>query len=200
MSVKTFMKKKKKLVEPKDYVIMDATDTNKGELEKFSNVVHLENFSPSNKLIKAKSQNDVDYDLFDIEKMEKKFFKGKGFRTSCLACVNALVENRNINVFIVVKGKVFKYYGETLAKKMRKLFNVDFDFVRTFKKWDDDKKYLKKDLDNSELDELREKLRKLEKEIVDKSNDDDKKKKKKKKKKDKKKKKKDKDLFGLFSD
>lgn len=180
MSLKTFMKYKKKLVEAKDYVIMDATDDDKGELDKFSNVVHLNEFAPPSKLIKAKAQDDENYELFAIEKMEKKFFKGKGFRTSCLACVNGILENRNINIFIIVKGKVFKHYGAVLVKKIRKMFNVDFDFIYTFKDWDDDKKYLKKDLSAGEMDELKEKLRKLEKEL-DHKNDKDKKKKKKKK-------------------
>lgn len=178
------MKLKKKLVENKDYVIMDATEDESGGMSQFSNVVTLDNLNPPSKLVKLRDEgDDEEFDVLKIEKLEDKFFKGKGFVSGCLACVGGILDSKNINIFIVVRNKVYKYYGKLMVKKFAKIFGVDFDFVFLFKDYDDMKKMLRKDLSSSDLDDLKSQLKKLEKKLNDSS---DKKKKKKKKKKDKK--------------
>jgi hypothetical protein len=186
------MKYKKKLVEPKDYVIANGTEDESGNLAQFSNVVTMDGFNPPSKLVKAKSESDEDFDVFSVEKLEKKYFKGQGFITVCMSCVGVMLEdrNKNINVFVVIRNKVFKYYSKAIVKKFSKLFDVNFDFVYVFKEYDDMKKLLRKDLTSDQLDDLKSRLHKLEHGMTDKKKDN---KKKDDKKKDKHKKDKDKD-------
>lgn len=165
MSEKQFKKNAKKLVEPKDYIICDATDDENGSLTKYSNVVSMHNMNPTPKLVKVKLQKDFDsIDEYKVEKMEKKFFKSKGFITSSMACVKGLLDQDcSINMFIVMRNKAYKVYGKKFAKRIKKLFDVEFDFIFTFEDYLDNKKIIKKDLQPKFAKQLTKSLSRLEK-------------------------------------
>lgn len=196
MSKKQFLKEKKKLVEPKDYLIVDATDDDDAELSgKYSNVTVIEAFNPPGTLVKLQEGKDDVFDLSKVEKLEKKFFKGKAFIAATMAITKGML-TKDCNIFIVLRNKAYKYYGKAIKKRMEKLFNVDIKFIGLFSDIEDSKKILLKELSDSNKDKLVTRLLELEtknetsllkdkdeKKKKKKNKDDDSKKKKKKKKK-----------------
>jgi len=167
MSLKQFMKKKKKLAEAKDYIILDSTDSDAGDLKKFSGVITVDGFAPPKKLITEKEKEDaaIELDIFKLEKIEKKYFKSKEFRNAAMGAVKALIEaDRPFNVFVVIKNKAYKNFGDKIVKRIKKTFDINSDFVYSFDDLEGNKKLLKKDIKKETIGALRDRLNKLEKE------------------------------------
>lgn len=197
MSEKQFLKDKKKLVVPKDYIIVNSTNDDRSELTKFNMCTTVDAFDPPEKLIRLIEKNDDD-DLFDMDKLKKiedKFFKGEDFIQSAMAVTKGVID-KNINAFIILRNKKYKLYGKKIKKAIQKVFKAaDVEFVHLYKDFSDNKKELSTKLSSSQISELRDALEDLEKKLSkkSKSKDSDKKKDKKKDKDKDKKKKKDKD-------
>lgn len=209
MTEKQFLKNKKKLVEPKDYVIGDCTDDASGDLTKFSNTISLDGLKPPSGLVKLLSKGDVDgIDPKKIEKLEKRFFKGSEFRNTMVGLLSAFAKpGYDKNYFIVFKKKDFEVCGKVIMKTIKKSIECDEDVIFTFEDVKENKKILRKNLTNSARNQLNESIKKLIKKLekdFDEDEDNSKKKKdkdKKNKDKDKKKKKKKKkDKYLLFDD
>jgi hypothetical protein len=167
MSVKQWAKNKKKLVIPKDYIIFDATEDDDARMSAFTNVITMDSMNPPVKLVKLAASHDsddiIDYDK--IEKLEKEFFRGLNLRKAIMATVAGLLENRDINIFIVMRNKAFKYYKQKMRKAFEKTIPVDFTFVEIFKgDYEDNKKSLKYTFSDDELYQLKKVLREKEKE------------------------------------
>ena len=168
MSAKQWSKSKKKLVIPKDYIIVDATDDDDARMNAFTNVITLDAMNPPSKLVKLASDEKDTSDIIDydkIEKLEKEFFKGRRLREAIMATIACVVENHNINIFIVMRNKAFKCYKNKMKKAFQKVIPVDFDFVEVYSgDVSEHKKSLKYTMDEEEIHELKRILKKREKE------------------------------------
>lgn len=167
MPIKTWKEYKKKLVSAKDYIIFDGTEDDDAYMSRFTNTVTMDGFNPPRKIVKAAEQrfddDIIDYDK--IEELENKFFKGLTFKNSVVATVAGIIENGDINIFIVLKNKVYKMYKKKYTKAFNKMFPASFDFVYLVDDFSDIKPYLKDNLSRDELSELRNLLKKQEKEL-----------------------------------
>ena len=182
MSIKQWNKDKKKLVKPKDYLIIDATEDSDAKMNAYSNCVTVDSLNPPVKLVKKLSKGNIDNDdILDykkIEKLEKSFFRGHELRKSIMAIVAGIVEGDDKNIFIVLRNKVFKLYKNKMKKTFEKLFDVDFKFITIYSGDPDDcKKELRKTFTDTEIRKLKKALKEREDEAIK----DYKKKKKKKK-------------------
>lgn len=152
MSEKQFMKNKKKLIKVKDYMICDCSD---GKiLNKFNNSIAMEELNPPKTLIKMREANDRDYDYFRSEKLENKFFKGSGFQRSTMGVVKCLEVKGDINVFVILTNKGYKYFRKDIVKQMRRLINTERDFVYTFSDLRDNQRLLDHDYSDRYLDDI----------------------------------------------
>lgn len=138
LPLKFFDKNKKKLVEEKDYFLLDGTDSDDGDLHKFTNHINLEGIAPPPKLVKAQSKSGDDFEVamsvFKIEEIEDKYFNSKEFKVAMLTTVKALVGSEgDMNVFVVMSNKAYKIYGEKIAKRINKVFDIGFNFCFTKK-------------------------------------------------------------------
>ena len=167
MSAKQWSKNKKKLVIPKDYIIFDATDDDDAKMSSYTNCVTMDAFNPPVKLVKlvADEESTDIIDIDKLEKLEKNFFKGLSLRSAMMATVSGIIQNGDINIFIVMRNKAFKYYRKKMKKMFEKLFPVDFEFIEIFSgEISDHKKSLKVGFNSYEVSELSKWLKKREKE------------------------------------
>lgn len=195
---KDFLRNKKKLVEPKDYMIFDATDDATGELAKFTNCVSVAGLKMPKTLIKLaqklKDDRDFDFDsinITEVEKREKKFFKTIDF-LKAVDQIFAFQHHVDHNVFVVFANSDFKAYEDRIVKRFRKIAGDASDIIFTMDDIDDSSKILRKGLSYSDISALKDSMTKIEKQIreYDDEKNDRSAKKKSKKDKDKKKKKK----------
>jgi hypothetical protein len=183
LSLKYWDKNKKKLVEPKDYIVLDATDDGEARLSSFTNVVAMDNFAIPVKLLKYSEElNEIEDDFIDLDRMqdmEKDFFRSHKFASSVAATVSVFLE-KDINVFIIIRNKAFKFYRYYFKNEFCKVFP---DAANCFVVLEKDLKTYKKELNHSfsskEIEIMKKALRKKEKELEE---DADKRKKKAKKK------------------
>lgn len=191
LSYKTWEKNKKKLVEPKNYLILDATDDEDAKLSNLTNMVSMDNFSLPMKLLKIVDDDDFTeaIDLDKIEDMEETFFKSLKFKSSVLATMSTFLiddgDNKggSINVFIVLRNKAFKYYRKKFKHEFLKIFkeasNCFIIIDGKVKKYTKD---LEKDVDDDELEIMVKALKKKEKIMEEEMKEANNKRKKKKKK------------------
>ena len=168
LSLKMWDKFKKKLVEPKDYIILDATDNEDSKMTQFTNVVSMDNFCLPMKLIRVIQEEDYDgiIDVDKIEELEDNFFRSGNFETSVLATMSIFLE-RDINVFIVMKNAAFKYYRKKFKAEFCKII-PDADpliFIIDKKDFDKNKKALRASITRDEAEILKKQVRKKEKEM-----------------------------------
>lgn len=184
LSLKTWDKYKKKLVEPKDYIILDATDNEDSKMTQFTNVVSMDNFCLPMKLIRV--IQDEDYgdaiDIDKIEDLEDNFFRSGNFETSVLATMSIFLE-RDINVFIVMKNPAFKYYRKKFKSEFCKIIPDADPLLHIVEKgnFEKHKKALKASITSDEAEILKKQVRRKEKEMENLHKEKKKKSKKKKK-------------------
>lgn len=198
MRQKDFLKKKKTLVAPKEYVIGDATDDASGELTKFAKTISLDGLTPPRGLVKAILSDASELDADKIEKLIKKYVKGSPFLNAAIGV--AMNQGKNdINTFIVFKDKDFKAVGKKVYKTFKKLFPTEEEVFILID--DATNKVLSRKISSGTQEELMKAAQKVIKKLEDDKSEKDKEKSKKKdkdKKKKKKKKGKKKDKFLLF--
>ena len=168
MSLKHWKKYKKKLIEPKDYIIFDGTEDDDGYMNRFTQNVTMDAFNPPVKLVKLAQDDDYDEILsYDkIETLEKKFFNGVKLKNAILATISGIIENGDINIFIVMRNKAFKVYGKKLKKKFRQMFPTNFEFIEIFSgDIHDHKRSLRYSFSQRELHDLSKILQKREDEM-----------------------------------
>lgn len=168
MSMKQWQKNKKKLIMPKDYMIFDGTEDDDAYMSRFTNTVTMDAFNPPVKLVKLAEKEDsddyIDYDK--IETLEKKYFSGLALTNAIMATISGVIENGDMNIFIVIRNKAYKIYRKRLKKVFTKLFPVEFDFIQIFSgEISDHKKDLRYSFSKEELSELKHVLRQREKEM-----------------------------------
>lgn len=171
MSKNTWYKYKKKLVEPKDYMLIDGTEDDDAKLSSFTNCVTMDQFNPSLQLTKAYDKDDYD-DILDydrVDSLEEKFFHGVRLRSAILATVSGLLQNStDINIFVVLRPKVFKYFAKKIRREFIRRVNVDFEYVVVFGKKKtpaDYHKELRYRFTDMQLQKLEKELRDQEKQM-----------------------------------
>lgn len=169
MSLKQWEKNKKKLVAHKDYIIFDATDDDNAKLDRYTNVVTMSGFNPPNKLVKLTSKDEYIDDIIDLDKLEKlenNFFNGAQFNNAILSTIAGQLED-DVNIFIVLRNKVFKNYRKRILNAFRNIFDTEFMYIAIFSgDASDCKRLLKKSLTKEEVDELKKLLHKREKQMA----------------------------------
>ena len=198
MRQKDFLKKKKSLVAPKDYVIGDVTDDATGELSKFAKTISLDGLKPPRGLVKAILSDASELDADKIDKLMKKFLKGDPFMNAAIGVAINQAKS-DINCFLVFKDKDFKACGKKIFKTFKKLFPTEDEVFILID--DASGKVLSKKISSDCQNELMKAAQKLIKKLEEGKAEKDKEKSKKKdkdKKKKKKKKGKKKDKFLLF--
>lgn len=201
MREKDFLKKKKSLVAPKEYVIGDATDDAAGDLSKFAKTISLDGLKPPKGLVRAILSDAAELDTDKVSKLTKRFIKSAPFMNAAIGVVMEQSKS-DINWFLVFKDKDFKACGNKIYKSFKKLFPTEEDvFIRID---DVSNKVLSKKLSKETQAELlksaQKQIKKLESDKAEEEKEKSKKKKKKDKDKSKKKKKKKKDKYLLFED
>lgn len=172
MSQKQWDKYKKKLVQHKGYIIMDGTDDEDARMNRYTNTITMDAFCPPAKLLKLMSEGDELDDIIDIdrlEELEKNYFDGLSLRNALLATVSGMIDSNedDINIFIVLRNKTFKYYRKKFRKLFIRLFDPGFDFVFILEdEYKKNRKALERDLKDDEREELRSRLKKLEEQMV----------------------------------
>lgn len=138
MSKKSWYKHKKKLVQPKDYMLIDGTEDDDAKLSSFTNCVTMDQFNPPIKLVKliGKADHSDDYrDIFDydrLEKLEENFFDSPNLHAAIMATVGGLLQGDDINIFLILRNKVFKYYKKRFKREFVKSIAVPFDYITIF--------------------------------------------------------------------
>jgi hypothetical protein len=170
ISEKKWKKSAKKFVEPKDYILFDATDDETGNLTKYANVISLGGMNPPSKLLKAKEKDGQEViDKDKVKKMENKFFKGKEFKVSAMALIKALVQHSgDVNLFVVVKNKAYKHYAKKIKKNIEKVFDIeegDYEVIYFYEDIEENKKILKAEVKGKFINKLSNKLKDLEKKL-----------------------------------
>lgn len=173
ISAKDWFSDSKKLIEPKNYLILDATDGRETKINQFSNTLTMDNFCIPPKLLSAISK-ELDDDFVDIEnaeELEKNFFRGDGFSTSVLATMSTLLNaESDINIFIVIRNKAFNYYRKRFKTEFCRVF-PDAEPLFSIYKHEKKGKFLKeleKSLPESDREILIEELKKCEKRMEEK--------------------------------
>lgn len=170
MSMKQWDKYKKKLVQHKSYIIMDGTDDEDARMSQYTNTVTMDAFCPPSKLLKLMDDSDMD-DIIDIDRLEdleKNYFEGLSLRNAILATVSGLLNDNDINIFIVLRNKAFKYYKKRFRRMFIRLFDPNFEFVFILDdEYKKNRKMLEKDLSDGAKEELSKKLKKLEEKMTE---------------------------------
>lgn len=166
MSLKTWNKYKKKLVVPKDYMIIDGTEDANAKLSAFTNTVTMDHFNPPANLIKClkrvkngeKMDDILDYDR--LEKLEENFLDGLRLHTAVMAAVSGLLQG-DINLFLILRNGVFKHYKKAIRRAFLKRISVPFKYVYIFNNDDqpsDFSKELKYTFTEKEMSQLSDAL------------------------------------------
>ena len=189
MPYRFFDKYKKKLVEAKSYIILDAQDDDNTRLSTFVNVVTMDNLAMPAKLLHQADMDPDTFEAFDLDalkELENNFFKGNNFETAAVACITAMLDE-DANVFIVIKNKAFDYWREKYRKAFIRIVpECESFFVVCGKKIKSISEMLEFEFKKDEIEYLRKKIRKKENELEEKFKEERKHKKKKKGKKNKK--------------
>lgn len=184
MGAKQWFKDSKKLIEEKDYLILDCTDGQESKMIHYSNTMGMDDFCIPSKLLHAMSSEigDEYIDISSAEELEKEFFRSSKFATSVLATISAYLDTeREINIFIILRNRAYRYYRKRFVSEFCRVFPEAESLVVIYT---DDKnkmkKSLRKELSENEKEFLKKELLKKEKEMETNMKSKEKKKKKKK--------------------
>ena len=176
MNQKFLKKNIEKMAEYNQYFIIDGENfavTGRSNdtvaiATKFNRSHSVGGFCPEVKLYgmlrKLKKDEEVNKDK--LEKETKKFVKDKTFIVAVNVAFKALIANgtdRPLNIFVVLPNVVYKYLGETIIKRMKKIADADFSFIFSQDVLKEDMKHLKKLLGSEELKEIDKITKKIEK-------------------------------------
>lgn len=186
MNQKFLKKNIEKMAEYNQYFIIDGENfavTGRSNdtvaiATKFNRSHSVGGFCPEVKLYgmlrKLKKDEEVNKDK--LEKETKKFVKDKTFIVAVNVAFKALIANgtdRPLNIFVVLPNVVYKYLGETIIKRMKKIADAEFSFIFSQDVLKEDMKHLKKLLGSEELKEIDKITKKIEKKYDLKFSSDD---------------------------
>lgn len=176
MNQKFFKKNIEKMAKYNPYFIIDGenfavtgrSDSTVAIATKYSRCHSVGGFCPETKLYgmlrKLKREEEVSPEK--LEKETKKFIKDKAFIVAVNVAFKAMiaggVENP-LNIFVVLPNVVYKYLGQRIIKKMKKLADADFEFIYSQDVLKDDIKKLKVLLEPKKLKEIDDISKKIEK-------------------------------------
>ncbi len=176
MNQKFFKKNIEKMAKYNPYFIIDGenfavtgrSDTTIAIATKYSRCHSVGGFCPETKLYgmlrKLKREEDVSPEK--LEKETKKFIKDKTFIVAVNVALKALiaggVENP-LNIFVVLPNIVYKYLGQRIVKKIKKLADAEFEFIYSQDVLKDDIKRLKVLMEPKQLKEIDVITKKIEK-------------------------------------
>lgn len=141
MSQKFFMRYVARLAEPNPYFIIDGEnymvsgDSNKVRIStKFNRSHSVGNFSPEQSLysyiLKLQRGDDINEDKFD--RRVREYLTDKAFISSVNSAYKALIAlgtHETLNIFVVLPNLVYKYLGNQIVVRMRRLANLSFTCV-----------------------------------------------------------------------
>lgn len=177
MDNKTWDKQVKKLVEPRDYVVGDATQDESCNIDRYSNCISMEGLAPGSKLVRLRMECDKDDVISEskLDELEQKWINHVQFKKYAMACVSAMLNvtreqsgMKHQNVFIIIRKKPYKIYGEMIRDEFNKLFMKDvlkddrFTFCELY---DEEPKLYKAKLSKEEHEILEDGLRKVTKKV-----------------------------------
>lgn len=186
MSQKFFKKHIEKMAEYNDYFILDgenyAVTGNSGETTaiatKYSRCHAVGGFCPESKLYgmlrKLKKGEDVNPDKLEVA--TKKFLKDKAFTVAINVALKALIAggyDHPLNIFIVLPNVVYKYLGEKIIKRIKKVSSLEFDFLYKQEALKENMKRLKTLLSSEQLKEIDKVTKYIEKKYELKFAEDD---------------------------
>lgn len=172
LSAKQWFKNSKKLIEEKDYLILDCTDGDETKMTHYSNTMAMNDFCIPSRLVSAMDA-EIGNDFIDTssaETLEKEFFRGSKFATSVLATMFAYLDtDTDINIFIIMRNRAYKFYRKRFMSEFCRVFPEAFPLIMIYS--DDNKgkmkKSLRRDLSDSEREFLKKELEKKEKNMED---------------------------------
>lgn len=175
VSYKTWEKYKKWLVKSKDYIILDATDDEKAKLSSYTNVITVDGLAIPSSILKYVSDKDFEDSMdFDrVQDLENTFFRSMNFEIAINATIaNFVEEERDMNFFIVIRDKAYKYYRNKLKKEFVKRYPSASTFLIIMSKdpKEKNKKDLKEKFPESEREPLKKMIRKREEQMTEKYN------------------------------
>ena len=186
MNQKFLKKNIEKMAEYNQYFILDGENfavTGKSSdkvaiATKFNRSHSVGGFCPEVKLygMLRKMKKDVEINKDKLEKETKKFIKDKTFVVAVNVAFKALIANgtdRPLNIFVVLPNIVYKYLGNTIIKRMKKIAGTDFNFIFSQDVLKEDMKHLKRLLGSEELKEIDKLTKKIEKKYDLKFSSDD---------------------------
>ena len=173
MSTKFWEKHKKALVQPKDYIIMDATDDDGAKMNEYSNTISEDQLAVPARLIHLMGDDDYEstIDLNKIRALEDEFFYGYTFRIHALAIMRTYLgypedDSPDKNIFVVIRHKAYKYWHKKYKKAFIKVFSDAETFLRTAGEnsdWEKVKKDIEEDIGQSARAVLQQEIKKIEK-------------------------------------
>ena len=177
MGEKQWKKHCKKLVEPKDYVVLDASDRDATEAKvygKYSNAVQLDHLSIPEKVKKltkkvAKLASDDDGDVAEMltlesGKIDKKFIKGweetLGPMDAIHTVLKAQGEGRDKQIFVVFRSKDYTLYGKFIKRVFERVLGFDPDgdresgIIYLFEDWNKDRKFFANPMKDGQMNRI----------------------------------------------
>lgn len=159
MKEKDFLKNAKKLVEPKDYLVVDGTDEDGGPLNRYTQMLAMPGLNPPTKCLKGKDALD---DERDIEEKEERWLGSKDLFKSIATMLFTMNQyNGSFNIFVCLSKKAYNKYGEKICSIINK--RAGFKICRLYD--DVGKKWLEKDINPDKMKILDEVVKKMKKKI-----------------------------------
>lgn len=163
MSQKFFMKYVTRLAEPNPYFIIDGEnyavsgDPNKVRIAtKFNRAHSVGNFSPEQNLyqylLKKERGDDINEDKF--ERRIHEYLTDKAFISSITQAFKALIAmgtRETLNIFVVLPNLVYKYLGNQIVLRMRRVAKLPFTCVFSQAELREDWRRLRKLLNEDQL-------------------------------------------------
>lgn len=149
----------KKLAEPMDYVLMDATTENGKGLTEYNCCVPASGLMVPSKCYKKDDPDDDDLLCMSSSKSSKywkKYKKSNEFVETVFAIFHGFADcDGKKNFFIVLKNKDYKHFGKKIKKAMYGAIGIDEDKLECIYLYDEmDKKDLSRELSGKKLDRL----------------------------------------------
>lgn len=187
MSQKFFTKNIEKMAKYNEYFVLDGenyyatgrTADSVAIATKYSKSHSVGGLCPESRLYNMlkKKKNGEDINEEKLKKETKKFFKDKSTIASFNVVFKTVVvggANNPRNIFVVLPNIVYKFLGEKMIKKMKKLAKADFNFIFTQEDLKDDIKMLKETLTKDQMKYIDKISKKVEEKYqINFSSDDD---------------------------
>ena len=176
MNQKFFKKNIEKMAKYNPYFIIDGENfavTGRSNdavaiATKYNRCHSVGGFCPEVKLygMLRKLKRDEQVNPEKLENEIKKFIKDKSFIVAINVAFKALIaggSDNPLNIFIVLPNIVYKYLGKKIIKKMIKVADINFEFIRSQDTIEENMKILRNLLGSNELKEIDRLTKKIEK-------------------------------------